>query len=443
MTTKLTQLFTPIPPGYGVQWTLMGSSIFDDKLQAYMDMRHVAVDNGRTSPFFVELADQRVGYVRKSKGRPLFPNTNYMVKATKLMFSVTKTGSHQDKRLVQDMWELREALRSQLRTSNLPAFHGDPTSLIRFIRPMLDPELFFSQDVAPDIVYDDGRSIKDQVTPFGQHVRVKHDEILFGKPPEKETDEDTRIAMRSFGVQHYPQKKELWEMANIIGSFFDDGLQYPCPFVICGGVFTLDPAELDAKIPLKAARAKQNAKSKMAEFQPELALEADDWNVVLHQQNNGGSLTSLYHTLLIYAPKKTMQRVAGVAMNVWKSERFSWQLTKLMHRFPEDGPFERRMQVAELDYIASSKAAQNVDTGQSKHFGERGVQMVAPRSISAWAQSPGRSSVTSSPARRFSSGLLSGIGASTANSRDMTRSTLPSTTLVSRSKAMALTAAAV
>lgn len=43
---------------------------------------------------------------------------------------------------------------------------------------------------------------------------------------------------------------------------------------------------------------------------------------------------------------------------VWKAERFSWQLTKLMHRFPDDGPFERRMQVAELDYIASSEAAQ-------------------------------------------------------------------------------------
>lgn len=43
---------------------------------------------------------------------------------------------------------------------------------------------------------------------------------------------------------------------------------------------------------------------------------------------------------------------------VWKAERFSWSLTKLMHRFPDDGPFERRMQVAELDYIGSSIAAQ-------------------------------------------------------------------------------------
>ncbi len=43
---------------------------------------------------------------------------------------------------------------------------------------------------------------------------------------------------------------------------------------------------------------------------------------------------------------------------VWKSERFSWSLTMLMHRFPDYGGFERRMQVAELDYIAASEAAQ-------------------------------------------------------------------------------------
>jgi p-hydroxybenzoate 3-monooxygenase len=43
---------------------------------------------------------------------------------------------------------------------------------------------------------------------------------------------------------------------------------------------------------------------------------------------------------------------------VWKAERFSWYLTSLMHRFPDAGSFERAMQVAELDYIASSEAMQ-------------------------------------------------------------------------------------
>ncbi|NIJ09215.1 p-hydroxybenzoate 3-monooxygenase [Sphingomonas vulcanisoli] len=41
---------------------------------------------------------------------------------------------------------------------------------------------------------------------------------------------------------------------------------------------------------------------------------------------------------------------------IWKAERFSWMLTKLMHRFPEDGPFEHRMQKAELAYVAGSEA---------------------------------------------------------------------------------------
>lgn len=42
---------------------------------------------------------------------------------------------------------------------------------------------------------------------------------------------------------------------------------------------------------------------------------------------------------------------------VWKAERFSWWLTSLMHLFPEQSPFEQRMQQAELDYLVSSKHA--------------------------------------------------------------------------------------
>ncbi|WGH79774.1 4-hydroxybenzoate 3-monooxygenase [Jannaschia ovalis] len=45
---------------------------------------------------------------------------------------------------------------------------------------------------------------------------------------------------------------------------------------------------------------------------------------------------------------------------VWKATRFSWWFTTLMHRFPEDGAFERRMKQAEIDYLEHSEAAQTV-----------------------------------------------------------------------------------
>ncbi len=73
-------------------------------------------------------------------------------------------------------------------------------------------------------------------------------------------------------------------------------------------------------------------------------------------------VTYLSDALIAYFGANDNDAVAGYSAKalarVWKSERFSWSLTKLMHRFPDDGPFERAMQVAELDYIASSVAAQ-------------------------------------------------------------------------------------
>jgi p-hydroxybenzoate 3-monooxygenase len=42
---------------------------------------------------------------------------------------------------------------------------------------------------------------------------------------------------------------------------------------------------------------------------------------------------------------------------VWRVQRFSWWMTKLLHRFPNDNPFDHRRQLAELDYVTSSRAA--------------------------------------------------------------------------------------
>ena len=42
---------------------------------------------------------------------------------------------------------------------------------------------------------------------------------------------------------------------------------------------------------------------------------------------------------------------------VWKTVRFSWWMTTLMHRFPGTGEFDQRIQEAELGYLVGSKAA--------------------------------------------------------------------------------------
>jgi len=42
---------------------------------------------------------------------------------------------------------------------------------------------------------------------------------------------------------------------------------------------------------------------------------------------------------------------------VWKAVRFSWWMTSLMHKFPENGDFGQKIQHAELGYLVGSQAA--------------------------------------------------------------------------------------
>ena len=48
---------------------------------------------------------------------------------------------------------------------------------------------------------------------------------------------------------------------------------------------------------------------------------------------------------------------ARALRRVWQAERFSWEMTNLLHRFPENGPFGERVQAAELEYLVSSRVA--------------------------------------------------------------------------------------
>jgi p-hydroxybenzoate 3-monooxygenase len=48
---------------------------------------------------------------------------------------------------------------------------------------------------------------------------------------------------------------------------------------------------------------------------------------------------------------------ARALARIWKAERFSWSMTTLMHKFPDTGSFGQKMQMAELEYLFSSRAA--------------------------------------------------------------------------------------
>jgi p-hydroxybenzoate 3-monooxygenase len=69
----------------------------------------------------------------------------------------------------------------------------------------------------------------------------------------------------------------------------------------------------------------------------------------------------LSQALREYYDEKSIAGIDGYSQKalarVWKAVRFSWWMTAMMHRFPDNGEFGARIQLAELNYLIGSKAA--------------------------------------------------------------------------------------
>lgn len=42
---------------------------------------------------------------------------------------------------------------------------------------------------------------------------------------------------------------------------------------------------------------------------------------------------------------------------IWNAQRFSWWMTSMLHTFPDSTPYERRLQISEIEYVTSSRPA--------------------------------------------------------------------------------------
>ena len=70
----------------------------------------------------------------------------------------------------------------------------------------------------------------------------------------------------------------------------------------------------------------------------------------------------LYHALTAFYKSGSSDGIEGYSAKalarVWKAERFSWWFSSLMHQYPDQTVFDHKMQIAELEFLRSNRAAQ-------------------------------------------------------------------------------------
>ncbi|MDZ7855319.1 type IV secretion system protein TraC [Sphaerotilus sp.] len=336
MAEVLISLYSNCPAATGIQFHLFASPHIRDQLRQYANLRVEDEDQAekakrwgrpaRNENLFRTLARQRTGHLLQGAQSSLTSGFHYTLRDFRLMMSVTLPGDAEDLNRRDELLAMRESMSSTLRSASLPNRVCDAADLINWCALFTNPDRI-SQTDAPDLHYDDGRELRDQIVDFD----TIQDPTPSGLRLWKESGDDV-LEARFYSIKSFPERFSLWQMGSLIGDLMQPALQYSAPFLLTMGVHVLDPNATKATITANHVRATQNAKSKMADVMPDVGKKLQDWTAAAHAIDTGGSLVSLYHQLAIFSPPGKAVSAHETANAIWRGRGFQLNADVYMHR---------------------------------------------------------------------------------------------------------------
>ena len=336
MAEVLVSLYANCPTGTGIQFHLFASPHVRAQLRQYANLRVEDEDQGekaheygrpaRNDNLFRKLARQRVGHLLHGAQQSLTAGFHYTVRDFRLMLSVALVGSAEDMNKRDELMAMRDSMASTLRSASLPNRVCDAADLINWCALFANPDRI-SQTDGPDLRYDDGREIRDQIVDFDT-IQDPHPN---GLTLWKENCPDV-LEARFYSIKSFPERFALWQMGSLIGDLMQPALQYSAPFLLTMGVHVLDPNVTKSVVMANHVRATQNAKSKMADVMPDVNKKLQDWTAAADAIDTGGSLVSLYHQLAIFSPPDKAVSAHETANAIWRGRGFQLNADAYMHR---------------------------------------------------------------------------------------------------------------
>lgn len=323
MADLLTTIFTYLPTGSGVQWSLVATPLIDRFLDAYVGARldpaeAKTPEERERRELFRELARRQAEHFRKGATDPLVPNQPYLLRDFRIVMSVViPATSYEDEDFLHEIESIRETCATTLKTYYQFEREWGPEELINWCAVILNPQETMIKRNAPHINYDDGRPIKEQIVAPNTVMRVTEDGLIYGLPQRGD-----EVIAKCMSVRSYPKACTLNAMGSLIGDYMQPAIGYTSPFMITIGISTLDFEETRAATQMKAARATQKADSPMAKFMPELQDIKYDWDIAQRSFDEGKGTVRMYHQLILWAAPEDMARAEQSAQAVWRSRQF-------------------------------------------------------------------------------------------------------------------------
>jgi conjugal transfer ATP-binding protein TraC len=336
MVEVLLSLYPNCPPGTGIQFHLFGSPHVREPLRRYASLRREDADQpekakrwgrqARNDNVFRILSRQRVAHLLRGAQQSLTTGFHYTIRDFRLAVSVTLPSAPTDLAQRQALLALRDGMATTLGAASLANRVCDANDLINWCALFCNADRLNKVD-APDLHYDDGRELRDQIVDFDTIQEAQAQGLQLSKQGAAQV-----LEARFYSVKSFPERFALWQMGGLVGDLMQSPLQYCAPFLITMGVHILDPQRMRAAVVANHVRATQNAGSKMAAVMPDVGKKLQDWQAAADAIDIGGSLVSMYHQLALFSPPERAVFAEESAKAIWRNRGFELNADVYMHR---------------------------------------------------------------------------------------------------------------
>lgn len=303
-----------------IQISVIADPNVEPILKRWAETKGNATDKS-IAEIFETLGNNRVEYMRQGKWNSLFTDQAFLLRNMHLVVSytipipkgLTGVDVHQDD--IDRLVRTREAAIGTLRSAKIYAQSMSPELFINIMNGLLNP----STEPQPRLYYDDNNLINSQI--------VDDDTMaLFDSGASSLIHKDQAFSILPYHVRQFPQTWPGFKNGQLIGSFTNNILRIPCPFIATLTVNAPDQVSAKGKVTRKSVRATQMADSPMAKYVPQWKDRKVDWDYTAKKVDNGNKLMDAFYQIVLFTPQGREQECEQALKSVYES--LGWVLSK-------------------------------------------------------------------------------------------------------------------
>lgn len=303
-----------------IQISIIADPNVEPILSRWAEAKGHATDKS-LADIFETLANNRVDYMRDGKWNSLFTDQAFLLRNFHLVVSytipipkglmATEIADDDIDRLVRT----REATIGTLRSAKIYAQPMSPDLFINIMNGLLNP----SKSLQPRLYYDENNLISSQI--------IDDDTMaLFDSGASSLIHKDEVFSILPYHVRQFPQVWPGFKNGNLIGSFTNNILRIPCPFIATLTINAPDQVTAKGKVTRKSIRTTQMADSPMSKYVPQWKDRKVDWDYTAKKVDNGNKLMDAFYQIVLFAPQGREQECEQALKSTYES--MGWVLSK-------------------------------------------------------------------------------------------------------------------